>query len=519
MLKGENRGYVTFVDDLSAYCAFMVEDKVCTEIAEPWHQPKPIIGAAKADDADGYQMELNEPATPLIHELNNDCLFILFACPWHQPKTKAAKVDPSILDLNDDCLFLIFDYCSEDDLIRLSKTCVRLADLLEKQYSFPNIDKSLHIHCGYLKDDEDDDNVFPFTYPTLIDLHENVRLMGRYLDQVDFEREEEDEITDKAANRYLQEIVQYCTNVKYMKWGAKLRSHHIDVLKPIFKNLNTLVLFGRRLEYLSEEQSDLDPEIDLTKVLPNLKQICLPRSLLKHCSKNSWPSLELMAFVEELGEYGKKFFALNPQIRTFYGVDDNLEAAANHLPNVEQLYIGCRVNVDNSVHFQRFANLTALEFRFAISGDELIELRIFLNNLSNLKMLRKLKIAFSPAQIPTKQQQQGIVSLVKTHRNIERFDLNGFKLNDVTVVDLIRFAVNLKSLHLHKCGIFATKSLIKKIVDVRKCNQENLVKLKLCLDCELGRKLSDLDDLHAIKENGAHLIVNFQDESCALINF
>lgn len=111
------------------------------------------------------------------------------------------------------------------------------------------------------------------------------------------------------------------------------------------------------------------------------------------------------------------------------------------------------------------------------------------------------------------------ISLVKTHRNIERFDLNGFKLNDVTVVDLIRFAVNLKSLHLHKCGIFATKSLIKKIVDVRKCNQENLIKLKLCLDCEFGRKLSDLDDLHAIKENEAHLIVDFQDESCALINF
>lgn len=61
-------------------------------------------------------------------------------------------------------------------------------------------------------------------------------------------------------------------------------------------------------------------------------------------------------------------------------------------------------------------------------------------------------------------------------------------------MDFVRFAPKLKLLHLRQCNIVATSSLITKLVDVRKCNQENPNKLELVLS------ENDQNDLDAIEE-------------------
>lgn len=55
----------------------------------------------------------------------------------------------------------------------------------------------------------------------------------------------------------------------------------------------------------------------------------------------------------------------------------------------------------------------------------------------------------------------------------------GLELVESTVVDFVRFAAKLKSLHFHVCNVHATDSLITKLVSVRKSRDG---KLKLCLD-------------------------------------
>lgn len=51
-------------------------------------------------------------------------------------------------------------------------------------------------------------------------------------------------------------------------------------------------------------------------------------------------------------------------------------------------------------------------------------------------------------------------------RNLERFDLVGLKLVELKVVDFVESAPKLKLLHFHICGVYATQSLITKLVTV-----------------------------------------------------
>lgn len=57
-----------------------------------------------------------------------------------------------------------------------------------------------------------------------------------------------------------------------------------------------------------------------------------------------------------------------------------------------------------------------------------------LNDLTNLKRLR-LSFGECGGREMTKEDEKGIASLAKTHRNIERFDLIYGELDETTVVD------------------------------------------------------------------------------------
>lgn len=95
-----------------------------------------------------------------------------------------------------------------------------------------------------------------------------------------------------------------------------------------------------------------------------------------------------------------------------------------------------------------------------------------------------------------------IVNLAKTNRNIEQFDFENANLDEETVVDIVRIASKLKSLRLRYCRVFATASHITKIVNVRKCNQENTNKLKLWIHKR------NKDDLESVNTNEIQQYLN-----------
>lgn len=75
-------------------------------------------------------------------------------------------------------------------------------------------------------------------------------------------------------------------------------------------------------------------------MLPKLEEITITNGLLRNCLKQSWPSLRTLRTGNEFDEGEEIFFVLDPQIRRLVlsgsGIH-NLEAAADHLPNLEQL--------------------------------------------------------------------------------------------------------------------------------------------------------------------------------------
>lgn len=89
---------------------------------------------------------------------------------------------------------------------------------------------------------------------------------------------------------------------------------------------------------------------------------------------------------------------------------------------------------------------------------------------------------------------ESLLKLVRVNQNLERLDLVKWAANEKLIVDIIRQAKKLKVLHLHKCGVHATKSLILQLVQERKTTLLQSGKLQLFFD--KGEK----NDLIAVQE-------------------
>lgn len=222
MLESGNEGYVTFTSDEVARRAFEMEDfrsKFFSTFIKP-------------------EIRIN------------------IACVRHQPEWQ--PYTPPILELCDDVLYMIFDRCDIATLVNSSETCVRFNNLLEKQYRFPKFDKILRIQRIQLHGR----NLMTFT-----DLHKMLRLMGRHFTKLEFFSCNE-QMND---SRFLQEIVKYCTNVRYMEFTAGLfRKDFIRLLEPIFNRLNTFEIIAYK--------SEVNSVADIKELLP--KSVKIKTSLI-----------------------------------------------------------------------------------------------------------------------------------------------------------------------------------------------------------------------------------------------
>lgn len=70
------------------------------------------------------------------------------------------------------------------------------------------------------------------------------------------------------------------------------------------------------------------------------------------------------------------------------------------------------------------------------------------------------------------EQRQSVVNLILRLPKLIRFDLHCLSLTHGNVFDIIRFAANLKTLHLHRCDIAAEEAIISTIVDDMAINHQ-----------------------------------------------
>lgn len=438
----------------------------------------------------------NDEAVHLAHEIRCATIRteIVYTRRSEQQKPKAAtitggkriKLDDRLttgtslmlLDLCDDLLLKIMDRCNELALVNLYETCVRFNCLLDPEkkshpYRFPDIDETLKIEIFKNK-----------ISITLIQLRKMVRLMGCHFKKLEFTVfGDEQTATNKLIYQYMQEVVKHCTNIQHVVIAVQVFSNDlISLLEPVFNNLIVL-----EIDDNGYSKNEVYPETDLTELLPRLKRI-QPGYLLRNCMKKTWSSLEAFVSENEFDEGEEDFFTMNPQLRCLklsYNGIFNLEAAVARLPNIEQISIHCDIHddLDELIYLQRFEKNPEIYLEIEI-GENLDVLLEKINGLKNLKWLHILyrKMDVEAIDEANTSQQQAIVSLAKTHTNLEQFNLTGLKLDQEIVVDFVRFASKLNSLRFHDCNIFATTSLIAKIVEIRKYNDEHTQKLELFVD-------------------------------------
>lgn len=424
---------------------------------------------------------------------------------WHQPR-KAETNSDDILDqsidtspllkLNDDCLFAVFDLCSNQSLVVLAETCTRFNTLLINSYKFPK-NRNFKLYG-------DDRRIM-----SLANVRKVVRLMGPYFHKLDLH------LIDLQIGlplRYFQIVMKYCksnTFIRELKLEIEVWNEDFTVLVgPILKHLQALDLC------ICGTCKTVLP--DFMSLCPNLKKI-ISNVFVAKFSIITMPSLESFSFDNVLEPDMLEFIAVNPQItvlKSKYVTLEDLQNIAIHLPNVQKLsfHLYEILGPNDSQHLKKFKHLTKLKLKFVpfvfqempiIILSETFECFRRFMSLSELKLYFKDRTGSDPVL----ENQRSITALSGMLPNLERFDLVGLKLLDSTVVDFVRLAEKLKSLHLHIVDIYANGSLITKLVALRKSRQQDKLNLFLDKDFrnnEIVINAAFVQDYLSVKWNCAH---------------
>lgn len=381
---------------------------------------------------------------------------------WHQP-----KLVPPIMKLNKDCLFAIFDHCDIQTLVNLSETCKYLADLLQNQYEFPNIHETFRIqyHGGKFS-------------MSLDNARKVLRFGGSRFRKLVFWKRDcgenvQDKIYDQMAPKYLQQIAKYCASPNIM-CIYELRNDFISWLKPIFTKLEKLEI--RRAK-------EFDANYDLADVLPQLQKLVINSDSYGNLAK-SWPTLQSIAFLSvfSIDDNGiGDFLDLNPQLKCIKFKYGELENLGRIVPNIEKVSLALyQYYEENLDHLRALEHLTKLTLKLYIYSNENNETSNVMNKLAEFINLQQLKLHF-----PTRHyagHDESLIRLVQANQNLERLDLSWGTRDENTVVDIVKHAKKLKVLHLHQCGIYATKWLVGKLAKEREPVLQQSGKLQLFFD-------------------------------------
>lgn len=423
---------------------------------------------------------------------------------WEQPSQQNLQDESMLLDddyappismLNHHCLLKIFRYLDLNSMINLSEVCQLFNTLL-------------HTHCFPRARRFEFDNLDGKTKVTLAQMRRILRCIGPYINKLQFQWNDYDH--SHRLQRFVEKLGKYVgKNIRHARFvNALFEDNEITALKPILQHLTTLEI----IVYNSDYELDIDfqancPNLQKFKFLQNMQFVkcCKPWPTLQHLSIIGNEFLVLNTF--------REFFQQNPQITvlkfTAYHADDVLQIIARHLPNVRKLTILPSfpdISEQNIVYLSSLRNLKKLNLMYLDDKDidGILKCLIRFTTLSELKL--HLHYDGSDDDTHFKPNQKSIISLALDLPNLEKLCLRQMYLLESTVLDLIRFASNLKVFHIHSCDLIITHKYIWNIVQVLKSSRPKnaITPLKLFID------LTDSIDLKTIQEPDIqkYLIVN-----------
>lgn len=461
LLKDE-QAYITFFSDRTA-CLALLESvhrvSAKTYFAEPantWHQPDIESFELKPNSSNEMQIDGNEE-----------------------------EYQPPIFNLNEDCLLKITEYCDFDSLVNFSLVCKQFYKLMH-QYRLSRIHE-LKI-----------DNPRANPSQTLAKTRQILRSVGLYITELTFEWSEYG--SEHKLKRFLHKIGQYIgrrIQVLHLH-NVLLDESQIEIIQPVLKRIHTLEI--------RVYNPDFELDMDFQTLCPKLKILKLKENmqLVKCC--RAWPNLQYLSILGNeymILETFNSFLEQNPQLKclkfTAFHCDERFLAVAQHLKNVEKLTIlpsFPNISSSNLVYLSSLEHLTTLNLMYLDDTD----INGILECLSRFVHLKKLKLhAFFDGSEDDEHyapNQRLIISLAQDLMNLEYFCLRNLKVNASTVLDFIRYATNLKSIHIHKCDLFFNRILITDIVSIRRTNPHNQHRepLKLFANSDEGYDFDAFND-------------------------
>lgn len=430
---------------------------------------------------------------------------VQLADTWHQPLTLAVESDsdtdgadeeesPPIFTLNEDCLLEVFKRCGINELANLSKVCKSFKNVLGR-HIFP------YIH-----------SMPDFNQLTLAEARKILRCIGSYVQTLNGLHIPM--LRCHHFKRYLQKLNQYVgDSVRELKLcypggGFFFKSDlYIPLITAILPRLHTLILVNLNGSGLDFQAHCLN----LTKL-----KLIFVRGL-NDAQNLSLPNLTYLSFIPcRLSCTSEamigKLIAQNPQLTCFKTTDKYITSdRVEYMSNVEKISISFnsfnfrRVELNNLTHLAALKKLTKLTL-FDLNVCDLVAVCELVTKLSSLIELKIYVGDNAFDRTYCKDYQTPLLSVGQDLSHLEKVLLHGVTLSKTTIVEFVRFAKKLQSLHIHCCKMLVScrdederevslniQNLVVDVAEARKsigCKKIDNGPLKLFIDREYYDELN-----------------------------
>lgn len=357
------------------------------------------------------------------------------------------------LDLNDDCLDSVFNFCDVETIVSVSNVCKRL-NALVTAYHFPRQTK---FKCT-IRSNECEEKA-----------RKILDCIGKFIVELNICQTSEVFLFYGFLGRSIGDHIRKLTiQTPFISEAS------IQAIEPILRNLEELKL------HISNTDPD-DDDLMLQSRCPNLRRLHIQWDTSFTQNTETWPHLEDLSLGDNeyiVSDTFVEFMQNNPQLRKLkigaYNCDVQLHDIAMYLTNLEQLVLFQNysdLSVDNILELQSLTHLKRLILRNVEASD----FEGIVNNVTKLNGLIELQVQAKFDQCTDDEyfepKHQNIVNIVLEMPQLQVFGISFSKLKDETIIEFIRFADNLREIHIHDCDFMLTPETIDAIINAQKTNR------------------------------------------------
>lgn len=369
-----------------------------------------------------------------------------------------------LLDLNDDCLEHVFNFCDVETIVSVSKVCKRL-NALVTQIQFP---KQTTFSCTIR------------SYACEEKVCEILDCIGKYLIELKICQTSEIFLFYRFLGRSIGDRIRKLSIVT-----PHISETSLQAIEPVLWRLEQLEL---RIA-----NTDLnDDDLDLHSRCPNLRRLHIQWDTSFQRNAGNWHRLEELSLGdnEYIGDDTFcEFMQNNPQLRKLkigaYNCDVRLKDVAMHLINLEQLVLFQNYSDLSATSILELQRLTHLK-RLSIRNVEADDFEGITDNATKLNHLSELRIQAQFDQCSDddifEPKHQNIISIAMGMPTLEIFGISFCKIKNKTIIEFIRFADNLREIHIHDCDFLLTMDSINGIISARKTIRNRIDPLLIYVD-------------------------------------